>query len=95
MRLPNRAEPVVRRVSTAQMRQAAAVAASACLTVTYNNGRICADFPFIGNQCISIGGLPSGSGSATACVSYVFPDCAKICVSIGSTQIGCVKKCAL
>lgn len=94
MRLPNRAEPVVRRVSTAKMRQAAAVAASACITATYNNGKICANFPIIGNQCVSIPGLPSGSGSAQACISYVFPDCAKICVSVGGYQIGCVTQCA-
>ncbi|HEX3583749.1 MAG TPA: hypothetical protein VH087_18435 [Thermoanaerobaculia bacterium] len=67
---------------------------STCLTVSYNNGQICADFPFIGQYCVNAGFLPSGSGTAQACVSYKWPDCAQICVSVNGTQLGCVTQCA-
>ncbi len=92
MRIPKQAIPIARG-SSARHTAASINPADACLTVSYNNGKICADFPIIGQQCVSIPGLPSGSGSAQACLSYVFPDCAKICVSIAGIQIGCVTQC--
>jgi hypothetical protein len=94
MKLPIQAASVVRnpigkRTTTA----AATTPQDTCVTVSYNNGQICGDFPFIGQQCFSMSGLPSGSGSVKVCASYVFPDCAKLCVSLGSFQLGCITKC--
>lgn len=94
MRLPEQTKPVDRTVSPARLLLAPGItAADVCIGVTYDDGKICADFPIIGKKCIHISGLPSGSGSAKACVSYKFPDCANICVYIKSTKIGCVTQC--
>jgi hypothetical protein len=95
MRLPIQAASVVRNAAGKRATAAAIAPQATCVTVSYSNGKICGDFPFIGQYCFSIHGLPSGSGSAKVCASYVFPDCAKLCVSIGSLNLGCVTQCVL
>lgn len=93
MRMSKQARPVLRVASTARQQHAAGrvlPSIGGCITATYNNGKICADFPILGQECVSIPGLPSGSGSAKVCVTYEFPASAKICAYVGGTELGCV-----
>ena len=94
MRLPMQIASVLRRERSAAIRSGGGVVAQdTCITVSYDNGKICANFPYIGQYCVTVPGLPSGSGSAKACVSYKFPDCGVICVSIGSLKLPCITQC--
>lgn len=65
-----------------------------CIGVSYNNGQICADLPILGQYCFNASFLPSGSGTAQACVTPTWPlGCANVCMSIDGSQVGCTKLC--
>jgi hypothetical protein len=67
-----------------------------CISVTYNNGQICADFPIVGQQCYTFSGLPHGSGSAQVCATPTSfdPPCATLTVTVGGVQLPGIPVCA-
>ena len=76
--------------ATAPRKGVAPSAPSACVQTTYQNGTVCVNVPVLGQKCVSIPGLPSGSGTAQVCATYLFPSSAKICATVAGLQLPCV-----
>jgi hypothetical protein len=92
MNIPSSTPPALRDPRAARLARGGDVTASleACITGSYENGKVCGELPFVGKKCFHVGG-PNITAAAKICVSpSFFPPGVSACVYVNNTKLGCV-----